>query len=192
MSDVIWAAGIAGAVGISGTLATIRATSAQLRSHERVEAQRIGAEKERQHAEHIEAERQRRCDVYAQFLTTLSDLDRLGTWATGTNEEISAALERYDKDYTAVMVAANDAVADSLGQLAHVFMESGAHMAVDADESSLSERFRDAYRSYRIAIIEAGNIVLLAMREDIRRGYEDPAREQLGLNSPVHSHPGEA
>ncbi|MEN3282095.1 MAG: hypothetical protein V7607_3235 [Solirubrobacteraceae bacterium] len=174
MSDVIAAAIVAGSVGLLGNVATLYATGRQLASHERVERQRIEADSARQRAEHREAERQRRHDIYMQFNLTLADLDRLASgWApSGTDEDVAAALDRFEKGQAAVMVVATDEIADALGKVVDALDQSGQEMA-QAMDLPLAERFRTSYRRHRLPIIQAGADLILAMRADARRAYED-------------------
>jgi hypothetical protein len=94
-SDVIWAAIIAGGVGVLGNGATIWATQLQRASHERTEDKRIEADADRLSAEHDETERQRRLAAYQALTVVLGDLDRAATWAKATNEETEAMIGRF-------------------------------------------------------------------------------------------------
>jgi hypothetical protein len=173
-SDVIWAAIIAGSVGVIGNGATIWATQLQRRSHERTEAKRIDADADRLRAEHRETERQRRLATYKAFQVTMSDLDRAATWSTATDEQVDAALAEFDQLYAEIMLIGSTAVCDSLSPLIDALDRVGGRMS-ELSRLPLAERHREAFRAYGQPVRDAWATALLAMRDDIRRGYEDAA-----------------
>jgi hypothetical protein len=84
MSDVVWAAAIAGGVGLAGNAFTYLAA----RANRRLDMARLETENERFHEERREPERQNRDGTYHRLLAVL---DRYDMWATGYAEGVDDA-----------------------------------------------------------------------------------------------------
>jgi hypothetical protein len=115
MSDVIWAAAIAGAVGIAGNAAQYLGA----RQQADVELAKVQAENERLRQQVRESERSNRQDTYNRLLAVL---DRLDMFATGYHPEDQAtytsAVEELNNLIGGVHLFGAEEVRDALWPLA--------------------------------------------------------------------------
>jgi hypothetical protein len=170
---VIWAAAIAGGVGVLGNAVTLWATQLQRASHERTEVKRIEADAERLNAEHDEAERQRRFTIYQALTVVLGGIDRAATWATATDEETDAMISRFLQLYADVLLIGTDAVREALDPVMEGFNVVGAEVAqmqARDPDTTLAAAHTIAYQRHRASLTEAQGALLRAMHDDVRRG----------------------
>jgi hypothetical protein len=174
-SDVIWAAAIAGGVGVLGNAATLWATQLQRASHERTETKRIAADAARLKAEHEEAERQRRLTSYQSLMVVLAELDRAATWGTATDKEVDAMIARFLQLHADVLLIGTDAVGDALHPVDEGLNTVGAemaHMQARDPGESVADAHATAYQRHRESLLAAQGALMSAMHEDVRRGYD--------------------
>jgi hypothetical protein len=175
-SDVIWAATIAGGVGLLGNGATLWATALQRRSHERTEAKHIDADADRLGIEHREAERQRRFGMYEALVRVMNDLDRASTWASPTDEEVESLVAHFLELHANVLLLGSEHVCEASSPVSETLNLIGTDLVriqrLDASQG-LAAAHATAYKQHRDPLIDAEAALLLAMREDVRRGYEE-------------------
>jgi hypothetical protein len=169
MSDVVWAAAIAGGVGLSGNAFTYLAA----RANRRLDLARLEAENEQRR----EPERQNRQGTYHRLLAVL---DRYDMWATGYAEGVDdatfeATLAEHNYLLGAVHLFGAEDVREATGPLVELFAQVGEGMAKAPRIGSPRGgpkvgRFIVGYLPYREQIIEATANLTLAMRADVTRG----------------------
>jgi hypothetical protein len=175
-SDVIWAAALAGGVGLLGNGTTFWATYLQRRSHERTEAKRIDADADHLTAGHREAERQRRLTEYQGLVVVLNDLDRSATWAIGSDEETESLIARFHHGHANVLLLGAEPVCVALSEVIQMLDQIGSdlsHIRRLDPSQGLAAAHATAYTGHRDSLIAAEAGLVLAMRADVRRGYED-------------------
>ena len=182
MSDVVWAAAIAGAVGVAGNITTYvvsrqqaKTAIASAKGQSEVELEKVRAENERLREEHREAERQNRQGTYHRFLAALDRFDMMATGNTpATDAHFSELLGEYNQLYGAIRLFGAEPVRTALNPVVRLFVEVGAAMG-DAEGETSAARFAEAYNPRRETIIEATAALTDAMREDITRNVLSPA-----------------
>jgi hypothetical protein len=92
VSNVIWAAAIAGAVGLLSNIPTYMSA----RRSADVELARVRAESERLREQHREAERQNRQGTYHRVLAALNRFDMIATGYPFTSEEFDQLVDGYN------------------------------------------------------------------------------------------------
>jgi hypothetical protein len=127
MSDVVWAAAIAGGVGLAGNAFTYLAA----RANRRLDLATLEAENERFHEERREPERQNRQGTYHRLLAVL---DRYDMWATGyasgiDDDTFEATLAEHNYLIGAIHLFGAEEVQQAVGPLIELFAQVGERMA---------------------------------------------------------------
>jgi hypothetical protein len=168
MSDVIWAAGIAGAVGIAGNIAQYFGVKKQAG----VELAKVNAENERLRQQVRETERANRQDTYNRLLSVLSRMDFFATGGhPDTDEEYRVARDELNTLMGAVRLLGADDVNEALDGL-RVFLKA---LGRDIDErqrvdnETFGVAFGAAWRRQRRQYVSAENNLIQAMRDDVIR-----------------------
>jgi hypothetical protein len=124
-------------------------------------------------------------DLFAEFRLTLTDLDRFavrwtpeaGAPAGVTDDEVRAALRRFNSQHATLMVVVPDAVADALGEVVDALTASRELVVQMPPSEPFSNRYAVSYMQNIHSIPDAVARLTLAMRDDARRGYEEPFEE---------------
>jgi hypothetical protein len=175
MNDVIWAAIIAGGVGLAGNVTTYftakSGAAATVRTAEQaaaVELERINAENERLREQIRDDERRNRQGTYHRMIAVLDRLDYYATGYPPTDEQYNATVAEFNYLHGGILLFGPPSVTDAVGPLIQVLSEIGAGMA--AAEGTQAERWRVAYLPRREDFIRAQGRLVAVMHADVTRG----------------------
>ncbi len=175
MSDVFWAAIIAGSVGLIGNVTTYftakRGAAATVATAERsaaVELERIRAENERLRDQHREDERRNRQGTYHRMIAVLDRLDYYATGYPPRDEQYDETVAEFNYLYGGILLFGPPSVTNEVGPLLQILSEVGRGMA--AAEGTRAERWREAYLPRRDDFTRAQGRLVAAMHADVTRG----------------------
>ncbi len=155
MSDVIWAAGIAGAVSVVGNLATYLITTQTARRDVKA-----------QEAARLEHERVARRDNYQRLVYMLYRLNKYGVLgAPPTSEDWKGWLDDFVFIRAGAAIVATDPVRATIDQLGDYLDTIGHSLLVAAAEGP--ERWRAEYQQHRHDVDEKRDAVTAAIRHEL-------------------------
>ena len=191
VSDIIWAAVVAGGVGAIGNLTTYlvskRASQTAIETAERqaataiataerhaeVELAKVSGELEKLRQANREAERSNRQGTYHRLLAVLDRLDMFATgYDPGDELAYTRSLEEFNNLVGGIHLFGAQEVRDALRFLAQQLEMVGGAIGDErnADHSvTFAVAYGKAYRERRSCIIAAVNGVTEAMRADVTR-----------------------
>lgn len=175
MSDVVWAALIAGGVGALGNLLTFLATGKQARvAIETVERQsateqaKLEAENHRLRQQQLEAKRQNRQGTYHRILALLDRFDMYGTGYPPGEEEFRDSLDALNTLVGGLHLMAPTPVRAAMDGVSKHLYGSALATAERSDAgASLVERFESGYADARFDVLRAQGKLIEAMRTDV-------------------------
>jgi hypothetical protein len=165
MSDVIWAAAIAGGVGLLSNIPTY--LSARRTAY--VELARLREESERLREQHREAERQNRQGTYHRVLAALDRFDMIATGAPFTTDEFDQLWDGYNALAGGVLLFGATSVRERMQPVSRLLQEIRAEVAESSVEDQ-AQAFGKAYLPRRGEMLSAQARLIEAMREDVTRG----------------------
>ncbi len=172
MSDVVWAAAIAGGVGLVGNVATMWATALQRRSMERVEQVRSTAERERFEDELHERDRLRRLETYEELLQALDAVHRFGALG-GAAKDFPVLGDRYRTLRSRVQVLGSDGVINAMAAWEQVLLRTSDDRQTPEAILAASD-FRADFASKLDELRECVRQLREAMRADVARSTRAP------------------
>ncbi len=173
-SDVIWAAAIAGGVGLAGNGATLWATQLQRRSQERVEAIKDKAEAEQALDERRATARNTRAKFYEDVYLALDDLEQTGTGPDGSDEEFSKVVARWRAVRGRARLVGSPEVVEAVAAVQGLLRTIAQEMpASGAPDDPLWKHYQAAYQRHEEALAPALTALVDAMRSDGLAGLLD-------------------
>lgn len=177
MSDVIWAAAIAGGVSLVGNAATYlvsrRQTAVSIATEEsrsKVELTKVESELEKLREQYREAERSNRQGTYHRLFGVINRQDMIGTGAMqATDAEYTALVQEFNFLFGGVLLFGAEPVTEAINAFVAHLNELGRDMSSQSSGTQV-ERLRAVYPAHRERLMDAEGALIVAMRDDVTSG----------------------